>query len=426
MHNREKAYDYRLKADALNGIIPEQFKEIIKPYHICRWKREGFKRVIGFNYYNNREVDLQILNKEIKTLSNELNTLSAERSFLGAVINEISNNREYNFLLRKHRKEIIKEVESKREILGIKNCCKLLKIDSSTYTIWKQGLRDKCFKAFDLICIKRHEKELSKDEELAMIALLRDARYEHFPLTALLWMARHENIVYASMNTWRKIKKKHNIIRVPPKRERKKFYSPLKSKYVNQYLHADITHFKLSNNKTYYIYVIKDNYSKYIKSCEIFEAINSEFRVRTFENALMDIDTKSCREIRFITDRGTENKNAKVTEFFKQFENIHIKYARADIPYSNSMVERYNHDLKYMYLYRKKIRTLGQLKKIVGFAVYEHNHVKRLNCLNGQTPYEVYFNMPLKNTVIKKKWNEAREKRKLNKTTIVCCIDEKI
>jgi len=34
--------------------------------------------------------------------------------------------------------------------------------------------------------------------------------------------------------------------------------------------------------------------------------------------------------------------------------------------------------------------------------------------------------MPLKNNVIKKQWNYAREKRKLNQKMIVCCIDEKI
>ena len=147
--------------------------------------------------------------------------------------------------------------------------------------------------------------------------------------------------------------------------------------YPNQYLHADITEFTiLPLNTKYYIYIVKDNYSKLIKSYAISTVINKELRVLTFIDAINDVKLNVNNPINFITDSGPENKNKLVECFLKLWKGIKHFFAKKDIIYSNSMVERFNMDLKYLYLYRQNITSYKQLENAIQHAIHEHNYKK--------------------------------------------------
>ncbi|MBI3521199.1 MAG: transposase, partial [Bacteroidetes bacterium] len=134
------------------------------------------------------------------------------------------------------------------------------------------------------------------------------------------------------------------------------------------------------------------------------------------------IDDESTQQVTFITDMGRENANTYVKDFFKQFKNIDIKYAQRDIPYSNCMIERFNMDLKYMYLYRDTIKSYSELNQLVAHAVREHNYTKRLGILNGQTPYEVYNGISPNTEWINERWEEAKALRKRKAKKTICCL----
>jgi len=417
-----RTYDFRLKLDAINDTIPDEYKPMIKPFMIYKWKKEKWDKLVGFDYYNKQNTETSILLKEIYSLKEDFKKLQAEKELLLLINNSVSDSQEFGRLVHKNKKDIMTCVERNKKLFGVKQSAQLLHINPKTYYEWISIAKAECQFSRRFVCIKRRPNQLSMDEELKIIQLLQDPLYAHYPLSSLYWKAHHEGIVHASMNTWRKLQKLYKIERLKPKKQIKYYYKSLKAEYVNQYLHADITYFKVKGGKTYYIYIVKDNYSKYITSWAISDTINAHTRIKTFDDSLSQI-LDSNLKVSFIADQGNENRNKKVDAFFKKLKNADIKYARIDIPYSNSMIERFNHDLKYMYLYREYISTLKELTTIVELAVKEHNYTKRMECLQGQTPYEVYLGIPSRNEQISDLWKKAVKYRNIKVKNTICCIN---
>ncbi|MBL7912640.1 MAG: DDE-type integrase/transposase/recombinase [Bacteroidia bacterium] len=420
-----RTYDFRLKLDAVNGKIPSKFKKIVKSNMVYAWKKENWNKLIGFDYYNKQEKNIRKLNHEIDVLKESVNeslkNLKAENEVLSLAIKIASSGKEYRKLIYENRAQIVDFVESNKKAIGVKRCSELLNINNMTYYEWKTLAKDDCRHSSRLTCIKRSPNQITLEEEFKILQLLQDPRFEHFPISSLVWKAHHENIVHATRTSWRRLQRRYKIVRLKPKKRKRYSSKSLKADYPNQYLHADITYFKLKNGETYYIYLVKDNYSKYIKSWAISDKIAADTRIETFQHSLSDIDPESNIKISFITDSGSENKNNKVKKFFKGFTNVDIKYAKKDIVFSNSMIERYNMDLKYMYLYRENIYTLKALISAVGFAIKEHNYIKRMECINGQTPYELYNGLPSKAEWINEQWKKARKNRCKKAKNTICC-----
>lgn len=62
--------------------------------------------------------------------------------------------------------------------------------------------------------------------------------------------------------------------------------------------------------------------------------------------------------------------------------------AQADIPFSNSMIEAANKQLKYRFLYHQKITDISHLKGYLNKAILDFNH-RPHGVLNGLSPMEV-------------------------------------
>lgn len=421
---KARVFDPRLKLDVLNGNMPAEFKDVITASNINKWKKEKWSNLIGYNYYTAKEYDLRILQESIKTQEQEIKKLKAENEVITLAIKIGSISREFERTAFKNKSQLIDCVEKNKKIFSVKKFSKLLNLNKNTYYEWKQLNKKECEFSKNFICVKRHPNRISIEEEEAIVELLRDERYEHFPLSSLIWMARYNNLVFAGRPAWDRIRKENFIKRKKIKKTRKKYYQALIAEYANQYLHADVTYFKIDGGKTYFIYIVKDNFSKYIKSWAISDTINPDTRIDTFKLALHDIEKGFDYKITFITDYGNENRANKVLDFFDSLENVEINFARRDVPFSNSMIERFNHDLKYMYLYKERIKSLRDLKKFVEIAVKEHNYTKRMERLNGQTPYEVYNGIPPKSEWILEQWREARKNRKNKLDALICCLGE--
>ncbi len=417
-------YDTRLKFDVANGYIPEVLKHYVNSSNHYKWKKEQFHHIIGFDYYNDQEMETKILSKEITDLKVSLKKSQAENELLSLLANAATDYISTDKLIHNIKNKVVNAITKNREVLGIKKCVKMFNIAIRTFYTWQQLTKAPCVHTIKTTCLKSNPNSLLKEEELNIVRILKDPRYFHYPLKSLMWMAKHEDIVHASFPTWARLKEEHQIKRTKPKDMKRLNYRGLKAIRPNQYLHADITLFKLPSHKMYYIYIVKDNYSKMIKSWAITEKVSAATRVETFKQALTDINFKSKQDITFITDQGTENNNKLVRSFFDQLKGVQIKFALRDIPYSNSMVERFNMDLKYMYLYRETINSLKELTECIKYAVNEHNYLKRMGALNGLTPNEVYQGISPNEKWFKLKTEKAKIKRRHVAKKTICCYKE--
>jgi transposase InsO family protein len=418
-----RLFDPRLKLDAVHGNIPPELKHVVTSDRLCKWKKEKWNKYIGYDYYNKKEFEQRFYKKEIATLEKQITLLKAENEVIRLTLSIGAHSREFERLLFRNKSNLIKCVEKNKKQFNVKKFSKLVQFSKNTYYEWKQLDKRECSRSNNFICVKRHPNRVSFEEENAILELLQNKKYAHYPISALMWKAHYENLVHAGRGVWDRVKKDNQIARLKPKKKKKYYPEGLRATYANEYLHADITYFKIFGGRTYFIYIVKDNFSRYIKAWTVAETINPKTRLMTFKKALSDIKLDPELKVTFIVDSGNENRANITFDFFKGFENIHIQFARKDIHFSNSMIEKYNMDLKYMYLYREQIRNLSQLKKMVDLAVKDHNYTKRMDVLNGQTPYEVYNGIPRKTEWILEQWKQARASRKEKLDRLICCLE---
>jgi len=154
-----------------------------------------------------------------------------------------------------------------------------------------------------------------------------------------------EGVLFISINTWYKYSRrlgiKRKFFRLKHKRE-----IGIRASNPLKIFHMDVTIFKPLDNSRIYIYLLVDNYSRYIlgwkASLEFSSKIALQVLKQSIEKYNIDFGTK------LIVDGGSEYKG-EVTEFNRVDHRIVKLIAQKDIIQPNSMVEAINKHLKYYY-----------------------------------------------------------------------------
>jgi putative transposase len=130
----------------------------------------------------------------------------------------------------------------------------------------------------------------------------------------------------------------------------------------------------------------------------------------------------SVSECMLLTDNGSENYG-EVKQWIKASDIPKINHviAQADIPFSNSMIEAANKQLKYRFLYHQKINDYSRLGEYVDKAILDFNH-RPHDILNGLTPIEVIqgkrYNKQIQNNLLRL----AKQTRILENQKKKCCL----
>jgi transposase InsO family protein len=422
---RENFYDQRLKLDAMDGNIPPEFEDVVTRELVYRWRKTKWKNFIGFDYYNKKEHDLRFMNREVGVLRKQLEKCKAFNEMLTLMTDILVKGKRDPLLLFDNREKIIECLDRNIRMFNQKQFRKLINVSDATITAWRKRVKAECNISKDLRCEKkRNPNQVSIQEEEKIVKLLTDPAYAHHSLTSLIFMARYENIVHADWYVWNRVRRQHKIQRRTTKYIKRKRWKGLESQYPNQYLHADLTYFRALSGVTYYIYIVKDNFSRYVKAWRVSKTISALVTLETFKTALHDINSDSELKTLFITDGGKEFTANIIRDFLKQRENTDIAIAGKDIHFSNQMVERFHNDLKNKLLVNEKIFGFNSLVEKVEVAIEEYNRTIRLQCLNGQTPWEAYNGLPCRKNEIAKLGELARDERRNSRKKLICCFPE--
>jgi len=95
-----------------------------------------------------------------------------------------------------------------------------------------------------------------------------------------------------------------------PKKE--KYSTGLRASYPDQIWHADITIVKTLDGMKYYVYLLMDNFSRFILSWRIEEVVSGRIRVETIREACKKYHDKNNIMTTLITDGGPENDNNEI------------------------------------------------------------------------------------------------------------------
>lgn len=154
---------------------------------------------------------------------------------------------------------------------------------------------------------------------------------------------------------------------------------------VNQIWTSDITYYKLGE-KTYYIVLIMDVYSRRIVGYSVADNMRAEQNIKALQMAinLRGVDNFHEKLIHH-SDKGSQYISNDYTDLLTDFG---IQISMCNIVYENAHIERVNGTIKNQYLYRWKITSFIQLQNKLEKAIWAYNFEKPHRTLGKLTPVE--------------------------------------
>ncbi|MBI9067278.1 MAG: transposase [Salinivirgaceae bacterium] len=266
---------------------------------------------------------------------------------------------------------------------------RLLKIPVSVFYYWKNRVLYKCETSPLKLCKRVYPLQLTENEVSVIKELVSSEQFKYWPICSLAWYAARENLLHISLATWYKYIHILGLNRTRI-RKKKRYPTGIVATEPNQIWHADITVVKSLDGLKSYVYLLMDNFSKYIINWRVEPVVSGEIRVQTIMDGYQQHINQN-RDMQLIIDGGQENNNYKMDEYVNSNEiNIQKLIALKDIPFSNSLIEAQNKLLKYRYLFKCQYQDIGELRNVLNWIVPDYNNRRPHNSLKGLTPYEAF------------------------------------
>jgi putative transposase len=305
--------------------------------------------------------------------------------------------------------------------IDLKLILRLCKVPISVYYSWRNRVLKPCETSPVGLCKKTWPHQLTANETSIMKNLLLDERFRFWPVCSIAFYAIREKILSISLPTWYLYQKKLGITR-PKLPKKKKYTTGISAHRPNQVWHADITIVKTKDNIKHYVYLLMDNFSKFILTWRIEPYISGKVRMETISEAYNEYGSES-EGIDLVFDGGPENNNDEMKAFVdKEGVRINPLIALKDIPYSNSLIEAQNKLFKYRYLFRQEYEDIHGLRKVFSENVRDYNYIRPHLSLAGYTPFEAYSGMTGLQYIWKEQIQEARRERLRVNSEEICRV----
>lgn len=205
-------------------------------------------------------------------------------------------------------------------------------------------------------------------------------------------------------------------------KRRKNHTTGIRSDMPLKLLHADVTIFRCADTTKAYIYLVQDNFSRYILSHTVATSCNAsvmkELLKNVYDEYLQSANQSACE---LMTDGGNENFGA-TKEFLSETHNPSLKHivAQQDVVFSNSMIEAANKNIKYRFLYHKHIADFDDLCTYTRQAIEDYNN-RPHDALQGLTPTEVLNGMQADKNQLRQQIAYAQKLRIQQNKREICC-----
>lgn len=406
------------------GLLPDLYRKQIHRSLVSKWKNESPEKYTGYELNDNIE-ELYELMKKVSDDKRLQRTLRAFYRINKTLKNIIGNGKDYIKRIREYKHEIVEAIQRGKQTIGIKRGIKLFGIGQSTYRIWAMESFFRCGQSLSKICNTAYPQQLTVREVHKMHKLLSNGEFLHWPIISVAYYSMKNSIIKAHPNTWYKYAR---LMKVKRKRFRKpeiKYSEGLRANAPNEKWHADITELQTADGRTSYIYLVMDNFSRYITSWRVADKVCAKVRIETFEETIINagLKPKQKEKTELIVDGGTENNNKSVETLLEKYP-VDKLVAMKDILKSNSMIESLNKLIKYDYLYPRKIQNQEDLIKTMRkIVVPDYNDKRPHGSLFGLTPGESYGRKTVNFKKIREKMIEAHHKRELRLTRLMHVTD---
>jgi putative transposase len=402
--NKYRSYHTTLKQLVKYKGLPTIYLGQIDRSTIWRWKQEEKEKYFGHELTNIEVLEQFISRREAqKVMRSWLKVACSVSDILGRT-------KHFHIALKDNLSLFVNSITKYENVINIKLLLRLCKVPASVFYYWKSLLLKKCHESPLFLCRKSYPGQLTSEEVCTMKNLLQDERFRFWPVCSIAYYALRENLLSVSLATWYLYRKRLDIIRsVIPKKKR--YAAGIVATRPNQVWHADITIVKTKDNFKHYVYLLMDNFSKYVLSWRIEPYVSGKVRIDTIREAYNKF-VNGLQPVILITDGGPENDNNEMKTFVDE-EGVMISQliALKDIPFSNSVIEAQNRLFKYGYLFRQEYNNYDELKKVFTGDVTDYNEIRPHISLKGYTPLEVQMGVSGLNKIWKDQINDAGKMR---------------
>jgi len=413
MKNKKRnSYDTRVKYLVRKGLLPDIYRKQIHRSLISKWKKESGEKYIGYELNDNIE-ELYDLMKNVSEDERMQKTLRAFYRVNKTLRDIIGTGGDYIDKLRGHKDAVVNAIQRGKESIGIKRGIKLMGISRSTYRMWAMETFFKCGHSLSKICNTAHPQQLTVKEIHKMHNMLSNESYLHWPIISVAYYGMKQSIVKAHPNTWYKYARLMKVKRRSIRKVKRKYEEGVRADKPNQMWHADVTEIRTADGNLAYIYLVIDNFSRYITSWRVSDKICAKTRLETFKETIENAELKPRQRIKaeLIVDGGTENNNKQVENYIEKLP-VEKLVALRDIEKSNAMAESVNKIIKYNYLFQKHILDQSHLVNIMRKEVIpDYNNKRPHGTLFGLTPLEAYRNIKVNFKKIREKMEFAHYDR---------------
>ncbi len=408
------SYHSCIKHFARTNKLPQKFASGIDRSPIWLWKHENEDKYLGYelsniqalhNFLERRESDTLIKSylKVILALSGMLKGTSLLQKYLS------QNKKLFVNTLLRYGKTV------KASII-----LRILNLSSSTFHHWKNQVLYPCNTSALQLCRRIYPNQLTEMETTLLKSLSTDSSFKYWPISSIAHYARRNNILHVSLSTWYNYIQRLGIKRTafPVK---SKYKTGIRASQSHQIWHADITIVKCLNGMKYYVYLLMDNYSRFILNYQVSTRVSARIRLDSIRNAYREYIKDPEEDTILLVDGGTENNN-QIVDHYINSESISLQklIAGKDIYFSNSIIEAQNKLIKYHYLFKHPFQNLDELLKLLDWIIRDYNHCRPHHSLGGLTPFEA-----LAGTIpLQEEWNrksmDARQARIKENTAKSC------
>ena len=358
-----KTYDTRVKYLVQRGLLPDVYRKQIHRSLISKWKREAPDKYYGYELNE----DIEELYELMKKVSEDVTLQKTLKHFyrINKTLKDIiGTGQEYVAKLKENKYRVVDSIQRCKKTIGVSKAIKLFGISRSTYRTWAMESFFKCEQSVAKMCNNAYPQQLTVPEVHKMHKMLSSEKYLHWPIVSVAFYAMKKSLLKAHPNTWYKYAKLMQIKRRRKRKFIRKYEVGIRATAPNEKWHADITEIQTADGKIAYIYLVVDNFSRYITSWRVAEKICAKIRLETFIETINKADIKETvtDEITasLIVDGGTENNNKQVEKFIEKYP-VEKLVALKDIMKSNALIESVNKLIKYDYLFPKKLQNQTQL-----------------------------------------------------------------
>jgi putative transposase len=157
----------------------------------------------------------------------------------------------------------------------------------------------------------------------------------------------------------------------------------------NQVWCADITYIPMRRGFLYLV-AIMDWHSRKVLSWRLSNTLDADFCVAALEEALARYGAPEI----FNSDQGCQFTSFEFTQVLKD-AGIRISMDGKGCWMDNVMIERLWRSLKYECVYLNAFETGSEVREGIGNWVNLYNEIRPHSKLDGRTPHEAYFDLPL-------------------------------